>query len=423
MNGNLVLNQNVGLRIHGGASRAAPQKSLRLYAREEYGDSLLSYPFFSQKPELQEFETVILRSARDWSYVLFKDELCQSLVEDMNIDNMATEPVVVFVNGEYWGIHSFHERQDKQYIKNHHFPAKEHFDIIAYEAGFGLEVDEGTFDNYSALLEYLETHDVSDNDVFEEVSQMIDIDNCIDFFIAQMYFANSDFPKKNLKMWRPSNPDSAQWRYFFFDCDGCMIRVNYNHLDEYNNTFEDIQQFPSFSMVVLRNLMKNKRFRQMFATRFYYHLNTTFTPETVLEKIEEYEKIYTPLAAEHTLRWRLPEDVTKWEHNVTMLKQFAVQRPAVIHQEIIANFGVPFFVYPNPIVQGSSCEIDLYSENVDCEALSLNIVNINGNSVYSLKTNTCELSSQEIKINWNPGIYFVQWRYQNVQFITKLIVQ
>jgi hypothetical protein len=168
--------------------------------------------------------------------------------------------------------------------------------------------------------------------------------------------------------------------------------------------------------------MKNQRFRQMFATRFYYHLNTTFAPETVLKKIQEYEKIYAPLAAEHTLRWRLPEDVTKWEHNVSMLKQFALQRPAVIHQEIIANFGAPFFLYPNPVVHGNSCAIDYYSKNVGCEELTLNVVNINGNSVYSLNTNTCELRSLEITITWNPGVYFVQWEYQNVQFITKLIV-
>jgi len=45
----LVISRNLGVRIHGGATRNASQKALRFYAREEYGKKELEYPLFGSK--------------------------------------------------------------------------------------------------------------------------------------------------------------------------------------------------------------------------------------------------------------------------------------------------------------------------------------------------------------------------------------
>ncbi|MCA1803709.1 MAG: lamin tail domain-containing protein, partial [Rhodothermaceae bacterium] len=42
--------QNAGLRIHGGWSRGVPQKSLRVYARNEYGSNSIDYALFPDEP-------------------------------------------------------------------------------------------------------------------------------------------------------------------------------------------------------------------------------------------------------------------------------------------------------------------------------------------------------------------------------------
>ncbi|MFO7868274.1 MAG: CotH kinase family protein [Bacteroidales bacterium] len=420
----LVLHQNIGIRIHGGASRAAPQKSIRLYARKKYGIPYFSYPFFSQKPDLQRFSNIILRSARDWSYVLFKDELCQSLVADMNIDNMATEPAVVFINGEYWGIHSFHERQDEHYIRNHYYPHEDEFEIIAYEASKGIETDAGSGLHYTHLINFIESHNIQDENTYNELCKMIDIPNLIDFFIAQLYFANSDFPKKNLKMWYTPDVDTAKWRYFFFDCDGCMIRSQYNHIDNYNNTWGILQEFPPFSQYILRQLFQNRDFRDLFSATLYYHLSYTFSPERVIEKIEEYKKIYKPLIAEHTLRWRLPEDITKWEHNVSMLSKFALQRHAVLIEELQDNFGLPFVLYPNPVQKQGICRVrfpDNYTRFAPAN-IGISIRATDGSQVYSNSIPVAALSSYTIPIDFNSGVYIVTWDYFNFQFTSKLIV-
>ena len=45
-NKELVLSQNVGMRIQGGVSRGLLPKSLNFYARDEYGDNRMKYDFF-----------------------------------------------------------------------------------------------------------------------------------------------------------------------------------------------------------------------------------------------------------------------------------------------------------------------------------------------------------------------------------------
>src|SRR5690606_8688458 len=43
------LNQAIGVRVHGGWSRSNRQKSLRLYARSDYGESHFNHEIFPQQ--------------------------------------------------------------------------------------------------------------------------------------------------------------------------------------------------------------------------------------------------------------------------------------------------------------------------------------------------------------------------------------
>jgi len=60
-NKRLKIDQHVGLRIHGGKSRNAAQKSLRVYARSEYGKSHLEYGFLPNTDN-EAYKRIILRS-------------------------------------------------------------------------------------------------------------------------------------------------------------------------------------------------------------------------------------------------------------------------------------------------------------------------------------------------------------------------
>src|SRR5690606_26208178 len=84
VNGQPVLNQNLGIRIQGNYSRIYPMKSLNLYARNEYGDNDFSFPFFSDQP-YQEYKRVVLKNnGSDMYNTVFRDPLVNELAKGLN---------------------------------------------------------------------------------------------------------------------------------------------------------------------------------------------------------------------------------------------------------------------------------------------------------------------------------------------------
>ena len=409
-----IIDQNAGFRLHGSASRSAPQKSLRLYARDEYGKDSFEYPFFNQKPSLDRFKTLLLRSTRGWSGTLFKDELCQVLVQDMNIDYSATQTAIVFINGEYWGIYSLRERHDKDYIENNFGITNSEVDILDYNYE-QVSVKEGTIDRYNELIDNLENHDVQSEDYYSYIDEKIDLSNLTDYFIAQFYLANADFPFNNVELWNLRN-DTSKWRFFFFDLDGAMFLINQNHLSEYNNTYVESNKYPDHTTYLFRSILQNPEFRKRFSSHFTYHLKTTFSPNQVIDKINYYESLYSPIVSEHIYRWNKPVAYNKWIHNIETLRLFAIQRPPVIYDQLSDNFGNPFVFFPNPSKDFVNIEFFNVVENAEVK-----IYTANGRLVQ------CQNLVGSDRITLHPGlksgVYILQVLVRHSIYTDKLIVQ
>ena len=90
-NGELAASQDVGIRIHGGATRSYSQKSFNIYARGGYGAPKLEYDLFSGKvmsksvgKPVTVFDTFVLRNGgNDAMYTRFSESLssrwCQTV--------------------------------------------------------------------------------------------------------------------------------------------------------------------------------------------------------------------------------------------------------------------------------------------------------------------------------------------------------
>lgn len=426
-----VLDQVAGARIHGFGSREGAQKSLRLYAREEYGEEAFVYPFFADKPRLDTFRTLILRTVLDRSGILFKEELCHHLVRDMEVDYMAGQTVIVFINGEYWGIHSLRERQDEEYIRmNHRLPDSE-FDIISHHLTNGLQVEEGSDEAYLTFLNVLSTTNLIGEEGFRLIDELVDINNLCDYYIAELYFANGDFPHNNYKMWREKG-EEGKWNWLFFDCDVCMIRSGYDHISEYfsplatrndpgsqtGETYESstLEPHDPWTLEIFRRILQNKIFREHFYRRMLYHINNTFTPERVINEIDRFEKMYRPIVAEHIYRWNQPNEVIKWSHNVSMLRTFAIQRAPELLSQFQKNMGNPLEIHPNP----SNGQIRIahpFSGNIE-----ISISSLSGSTVYN--DFLSGFADQELYINTGlaPGMYILRLEGPALSFSEKLII-
>ena len=348
-NGRLAFSQDAGVRIHGNFTRRFAQKSLRLYSRSDYGDSRFNYQFFDTK-EMDDFNRLILRnSGNDWGLTMFRDAAMQNLVHHLDIDSQHYRPVVVYINGEYWGIHNIRDRLDKHYLETHYGADRDDFTMLYRE----LELQEGEPGDeapYQEMLDYISENNLEDNSHYEHVQTLMDVDNYIQHFVIQIYNANTDWPHNNIRYWRYNNTMGeanhedkldGRWRWLLFDVDRSLGYVEHDH-----DTVEMVtapvnaarnSEFPNF---LLRELLKNDDFKQKFLNVFADHLNSTFLPERVVNNINDLKTVIEPEIENHINRWGMPETVQDWYDEVDVMREFALNRPEAVREHIINNFNL-----------------------------------------------------------------------------------
>ncbi len=377
-----------GIRIHGGTTRSRPRKSLRIYARHPRP---LSHSLFPTKP-ISHFDTFILRnSGGDWGQSVFRDAFMQSLVAHSIADRQHHRPIVVFLNGEYWGIHNLRDRFDNGYYRHHYGLDENEFAQI--ETAFnGLTVetvhDRGNPEllaDYQDLVNILDTQGVVSSANYEAVADRMDIDNYIEHFTANIYFGNTDWPGNNMRMWRSvesNRTDGApfyldgRWRWVLFDTDfgfgfdffnvpGRNEFADHDTLAFAASPTQTAFSNPPHATLVFRRLLENAEFRRAFVTRFSDQLNTAFSTNRVLAQLDDFETMYAPEMAEHVHRWRQPYD---WASHVDRMRDYATQRTDAVWGHLQSTFSL-----------GARVDVT---------------VNVNDPALGSVRVNTMDLASQ-----------------------------
>ncbi|MBI9071903.1 MAG: CotH kinase family protein [Melioribacteraceae bacterium] len=332
---------DAGIQISGGCTRKYPQKSLAIYARSEYGVSKIKYQVFPDKP-ITEFNNLLLRnSGQDWWRALIRDGLIQNLVKEIDIDWEAYKPAVLFLNGEYWGIHGIREKDNEHYVASNHNVDPDNLDILSNNAN----VKQGTADGYNSLIEFIQTHDLTLQQNYDYVKSQMDIDEYLNYVITEIYTANTDWPGGNIKYWRERG-DGNKWRWILYDTDMSMGAVTYGNYD--SNTLDNATHpvgtyyaNPGWSTLLLRTLLVNEKFKNMFIQKFASHLNTTFIPERVISITDSIKSIIEDEIPRHTGRWQQSTSFNSgWEYHINVIKEFAENRPAHMLNNINQKFGL-----------------------------------------------------------------------------------
>lgn len=416
IDGQSQLKQNIGIRIHGNKGRTFPQKSLRLYARSEYGNKTFNYAFFPDK-ETSSFKRLIVRSAssNDWKNTLFKNELAQQLTANLNLSHQASIPVIVFLNGEYWGIHHLSERVDKYYLNEYYQAPKDSINLLSNNS----VIEQGNSSDFLDLTNYIETHSLIEKQHYEYVTELVDIPNFIDYNISQIFLSNTDWPNNNIKFWQTKK--NVKWRWIMTDCDECMSYEYYDVLGDFVSSIPYHQYFPAWSTFLLHNLLKNELFKDQFRSRFETLLLDNFSTTTILREVSLLQKNYTPEVIEHINRWGAPATFLDWQEAVEGLNAFAVLRPVEIKNQLNDIFKSPIIMYPNP--SSNNIQISLLIESNS--RIYLTLYNLLGESImrnqYENATafNNCSLNVSNLK----AGIYTAEIEVNQYRYTHKIIVK
>lgn len=355
-NGERPLAMNIGIRMHGGGSRAFQQKTFRLYSRSEYGTSRFRYQLFPNK-DLDNYNRLILRnSGQDWMKTSLRDGFMQTLVRHLPFETLAYKPAVLFLNGEFWGIANIRERYDKFYLSTNFDVDEDNIDYLTGNAS----VEEGTADHYNAMLNYIRNGGVSSMDRYHYVQTQMDTESFKYYNLANIYYNNRDWPHNNIDFWRNKvdyDPNAGpgvdgRWRWMMFDTDFGFAWTD-RHTDATYN-WQVSQDYLSqasrpnhWSSFLLYELLKNDEFKRDFINAYRDLMNTTFRKKRVLEVLEYLRSKLEPYAEEHLNRWgnsdhrwSMPKNITEWNTNVNYMRRFADEREHFVNEHFSDKFNL-----------------------------------------------------------------------------------
>lgn len=329
--GNRQIGCNAGIKVFGQYSRAYDQKSVAVHFRSKYGKSSVEYPFFEGN-EITEFDDLVLRAGgQDQKYTRIRDAFCSEIISECtDLAFMDWQPIAVYINGEYYGFYDMREKINESYFKSHEGIDKDNITIIK---GNRIEL-AGTCDEYEELRAYVKNHDLSDPEVYAYVESQIDIDNYIDYLIAEIFFCNTD--TGNIKFYKDGN--GGKWKWIFFDVDMAM-RVEATWTTDYNsikNLFNPAGHGAGnmFFTTMQCGLWENAGFRDKFAKRYAELLNTAFMPENLTAKVDEMAALMDSEMVLHGERWDRPS-YSSWKSNINALKDVCEKRRDVAKKQFI----------------------------------------------------------------------------------------
>ncbi|HSO86844.1 MAG TPA: CotH kinase family protein [Draconibacterium sp.] len=360
---------NCGIKIFGAWSRAHPQKSLAVFFKNEYGDPVLeNVQLFHSKP-ITSFKSLVLRNAgNDYYTTRFRDGMMTDLVKDMDTEIQAFEPVILYLNGQYWGQINLREKINEDYIASNHDVAADKIDLLEMNGS----ILHGNNAEYLELLDFLNYNSLANDDNYNIVANQIDISNFIDYQLSQIYFNNRDWPGNNIKYWKPQT-ENGQWRWIMFDTDFGFGLYNVN--DYTLNTIQFALQTdgpdwpnPPWSTFLLRKLVINQKFKFDFINRFADILNTKFVGNEVVNHIDSMATIIRPEIKRHYNRWGSPSPGT-WENEVKNMKTYALNRVSYVQSHINQQF-----------VHAGIFDLTLSVEPSTAGSIKLNTIEVSGTS-------------------------------------------
>ena len=320
-----------GLKLFGGQTRYINKKSFALKFSSKYGPSNLEYKVFDNR-DATNYKALVIRSgSQDSAYSMMRDELATSIMDDYGtVDVQAYKPVILYVNGDYWGIYYLREKVDEHFIQNHYDVDGTKSNIIRIDG----EVKYGSRDFYTKLLYFVGNNDMSKTSNYEKVKEMLDIENFIDYWIGELYTTNNDIV--NLRFFNNAELDDGRIKMIFYDFDYAFYNYTYNYLAWMLNP-AGMGEY-GYNNTILRGLMNNKDFRKLFLERLSYNMNNVWTEENVLKRYNELYNMLKPEMSRNQKRWG--QSMQTWYDECEYLKKYIKKRRAYMLSSIKSYFGL-----------------------------------------------------------------------------------
>lgn len=296
-NSEVAFSQEVDISASGAWSRASTPHSIKIKASKQYElQNTLDFAFFPSKPHLR-YKSLLLRNGGNDNSCRIKDAALQEVVRTSGFyaDCQAYQPVCHFINGKYMGVINMRETTNKHYgYANYGYDTDEQ-DQFEISPDSDYTQKAGTRESFDRLVSLAEQS--ADPVSYQQVRELLDVDEYINYMAIQMYLGGTDWPQNNVKGFRGTGKDAdGRYHMVLFDLDHAFSTTspfsrfagqlnhggNYNYEDGYTPYFENVP----FVRLFL-GLLKNPDFVKQFIDSYCIVIGSVFEPERCRQIIKD----------------------------------------------------------------------------------------------------------------------------------------
>ncbi|MFA5668247.1 MAG: lamin tail domain-containing protein [Balneolaceae bacterium] len=313
-NGNTGFEFDAGARIAGNYSRAFPKKSFMVNNNSKYGTNKFTYPLFPEN-DYNDYDGFVLRASAEE-----RSRLLNEIVRTVNLEGnhanamQSTRPVILYINGKYWGIYSIQERKNDDFVEAR-YGAKD-IDLIK---GYDTPT-EGDYVAYAAMINRILDETLTGDDFFQYIESVLDIDSFTDHWIYQVYTSHGD--ENNIRYWSDRDPmgiehprfwlptpdntsltvNTKKWSYISYDFDWWQ-NLGVENPANYYSTFREFLTDNTGGYQLLGRMMENDTYKKIFLTRLADLMNTSFKPDYMMALIDSIDTSIAPEIQQDIARW------------------------------------------------------------------------------------------------------------------------
>lgn len=310
-----VVNQIVNYSISGGWSRKYTPRPFKLKSAKEYDLNELPYAFFSDKPFVKQKAIMMRNGGNDeYNQTRQKDAALQEIARrsEFPLNLQSYNPCHVFYNGEYIAMLNMRETSNKQYAYANYGYDTDEIDAFEICVDSGYVQKEGTREAFEHWYEL--SSNAADESTYDEIRQLVDIDDFINYMAFKLFLNDWDWPHNNFKGFRSRN--DGKFHFVVFDLDNCVDRSGNNIFRDFEgkriHTFYSRPEYGNTSLTleveivtIFLNMLENEEFKKQFIDTYCLVGGCVFRDENEIAEIVNgiASNIETALSWEYHSPW------------------------------------------------------------------------------------------------------------------------
>lgn len=341
--GQVVFSQGVRAGLIGQYSLDMPQKSFKVMAKAGLGTRYFNAALFEDRPFTQYKSFVLRNSGNDQVWTRMADGVQSRLIDrtDSTVIHQAWHPVIVYLNGAYWGHYNMRERVSRYFVAQHEGMSLDDADSVTI-----LEANSkpywGNPAEYKELIKKVKTLSPGTNlEDLQYILDRVDVDNYFDFQIFQAFFANTD--SGNIRYYKTPG---GKWKWIIYDLDYGLFNSGANGVKITLNP-GGAGTHIRFDNTLIVKLLENDQMRDKYLRRFG-EIFQILSTDTMLEQIQICYDILEPEMPMHFERWAAqnlksidvdqPQTVDGclryWNSRVDRLRNVVRKRPTICWDQV-----------------------------------------------------------------------------------------